>query len=706
MINKINTIRTVADKLTSHLFMEGKTKITKPGAIIPGAVAVSGVAITLETKDNSAKLTVQKGNTEIQTANFNYKETENGYELVSAKSSYFYDDKDNKEFRRNDFIIRPEREENNEYSINYANAPMRKTTRKYIDKINSSMAQVAGYQSDKKDYDPQESHTYGKKSLQRDIPALLKFLDIVAPNSEFTLKMKDKLKKDNKTSLIAFEVNGTENGNEIVRGFMSASGDSISYHIDTKDMTLVGEQSPNRNMSRAYLKPEKIETVNEEVKEETSNNETTDDISENESTTQTDTTQNPQVKEEEKAGTPNIEVEQTTNDKPSSQTATNEKKKNEIDEDGKAEATIEVSEGEQKKQVSSNGKNKVYPIEYYINLVFETAVNQDIPTRKKAELYKQVLAQAFVDGYDKSDLENILSGNGLNPVSKYCKKQYVEAGIALAEKGGIQIPAKTLDIKLKELQRIKTKIEDEDLSRCVQNMIHDCVNIQDTTIKEDFVDKALNILNDNSSETFIPDLLLFIKEFSQINDDMKLHYEIYEEIVSDKKVQTLKSLIEQMINNVSDSHHHEKRGEFLTQLYTANDLKALEQLKNQVQTLLSEKPSKSKKEESPQKEPKIQLSKKSLTNTNRKLVNKLLECKSPSDISLTYNEMRNLVLDIGFEESTVKGSHHKFIPPIDIFFNGEKQSYITISSNGKKIQNPAQIDDLINICRQYYGDEK
>ena len=277
MSNRINTLRTAANKLSSHLCTEGKTKITKPGAIIPGALAVTSALITLETKDNNANLVVEKDGAEIQRAIFNYNETPNGYELGSAMSAYCYDDKDSKEFSQNNYLIEPEQETIYEYYINYQNAPKNETTKTCIDKINSAVAQVIGYKSNKTDYDPQEIHTYGEKSLKRDLPALLKILDVIAPNAEFTLNIKDKLKNDNKTSLFAFEANNE--GKEIVKGFMSTDGDSISYHIDTNEMTIIGEQSNNKNMSRTYMKPITTTKIQNESKKQENKEEKINEVS-------------------------------------------------------------------------------------------------------------------------------------------------------------------------------------------------------------------------------------------------------------------------------------------------------------------------------------------------------------------------------------------------------------------------------------------
>ena len=680
MINKINTLRTVADKLTSHLILEGKTKITKPGAIIPGAVATAGITVILETKDNNANLIVKKGNNEIQQAIFNYDETPNGYKLASATSSYYYDDKDKNEIQQNHYLVEPKEEKVYEYSVNYANAPIKSTTESYIKKINSAIAKATGYKSNKTVYDQQESHTYGKKSLQRDIPALLKILDIIAPNTDFTLKMKDKLKKDNKTSLVAFEASNSENKNEIVRGFMSTDGDTVSYRLNTEDMIIIGEQSDNKNISKTYLKPEKNTT-------EQPINKSTQNTAQNKITT---SEQVPKTKTTARKTKTKTDNPKTTENKPSVQTTVAEKQKNEVKTDIKIQTT-------------DNNSNHIYPVEYYINLIFETATNENKTRGEKAKIYKETLALAYSDGYNKSELENILLGNGLLEFSNYCKKVYVEAGIELAEKSNLKVIAvETLEHKLKKLQKTKIDTGDEDIDRCLQNMINECVNIQDDAIKEAFVDKTLNLLKNNLSKNFRFDLLLFIQESSNINDDLKLHYEIYEEIVNDKKIKGLKKQIEQMINNVNETYH-EQRDDFLTQLYIAKDIKDLELLQNKVQKLLNEQFSLQKTNDSTPTKQQKKLLLTSLSGTNQKIVRKLLTCKSPSDISLAFNEIRNLLLDIGFTESNVRGTHYKFIPPSDIFFNGIKQPFLTVAYQKNKSTNPAQIDDLIQICKQYYG---
>ena len=671
MINKINTLRTVANNLTSHLFMEGKTKIKKPSVIIPGALALAGTVVTLETKDNSASLTVQKDNNEIQRADFNYNETPDGYELVSATSSYFYDDKENKEIQQKEYLIEPKHEKSVERSINYINAPMRETTRTYIDNINSSIAQTVGYKSDKTDYDPQESHTYGKKSLQRDIPALLKVLDIIAPNAEFTLKMKDKLKKDNKTSLVAFEASNTENGNEIVRGFMSANGDSVSYRINTKDMIIIGEQSSDKDLSRAYLKPEEVVTEQKNAKE--------------------------------KAAKKEKNKETTKNDSDKKAKISTGKSKKQVTNEVKQEAPKTDSTSGQPVQTTSDEAKHVRSKEYYIHLIFDTALNDKILRTEKTKIYKETLALAYLDGYSKSDLEDIMSGMGNHVFSKYCKKTYIEAGIKLANEGNIQKPVQTLDDKIEELKKIKINTEDEDLNNCVQGMIREITKIKDETVKAALVDKALNILKNSSSTNFESGLLSFVREAAQVNDDLKFHYEIYTEIINERQVQALKLQIEKMINNIPDTTHHKERNGFLTQLYVSQDLKELLQLQKEVQDFLNKQISLSELGEASKQAQPQKLSIEALSKTNKKLVMDLLKCKSPRDMTLTFEEIENLLEDIGFKESNVKGTHHKFIPPMDIFFNGVKQSFITVTAVGSKKQNPGQIDDLISICRQYYG---
>ena len=696
MINKINTLRTVANNLSSHIFMEGKTVIKKPGAIIPGAVTVAGVVVTIETKDNNANLIVQKDNKEIQNAAFNYNETPDGYELISARSSYFYDDKDNKEIRQNHYLIEPETEKAQEYSVKYTNAPVKENLRTYIDQINSSVAQAAGYKSNKTEYDSQESHTYGKKSLQRDIPALLKLLDVIAPNAEFTLKMKDKLKKDNKTSLVAFEVNSTENGKEIVKGFMSANGDSVSYHIDTEDMTIIGEQTLNKDSSRTYLKPEQtVPDVKVDVTPKGKNEKGTGEK------TQANNDKAGKIK-------PEAEAEKEKDSKQPAKTVTTEKAKKGIKKDENQETTEKAAATVE--PVATTNSTHAHSIEYYTNLIREAAADKS-SRGEKAKKYKKILSMAYLDGFNKTELENILLADGLPSFSYYCKKTYVEGGIELAKSGETeQVQVNTSENKIKELQNITIETEDEDINRCIHNMINDCINIQDAEVKENFVDKALSILKNNSSKDIKADLLLFMQESAQINDDLRLHYEIYEEFVDNKKTAALKSHIEQMINNISDADYPEKRGEFLTQLYVAKNRNELETLKSEVQKLLDEQFTKKETKETPSKKlPKKQSKKlliESLSGANQKLVKKLLACRSPKNMSLSFDEIVNLLEDIGFEESNVSGTHHKFRPPLEIYFNGEKQSFITVAYQKTKAPNPAQIDDLINVCKQYYGKEK
>ena len=670
MINKIGTLRETAKNLTSHLIMEGKTKIKKPNAIIPGAVAATGVVMTLETKDNNAILSVQKDNKEIQKATFDYKETPDGYELVSAMSAYFYDDKEKKEVQQIHYLVEPELEKSFEHSINYAEAPIKKTTKDNIKKINASVAQVSGYKSVKSDYDPQESHTYGKKSLKRDVPALLKLLDVIAPKAEFTLKLKDKLKKDNKTSLIAFEASDTKDGNAIVKGFMSANGDSVSYRINTDDMIIIGEQSSDKDLSRAYLKPqgnaveqnEKAETSENEAKKEV-NNETTASI-ENESTAQT--TQAAKTGEEEN-------VSDTTNESA----------------DIKQEVPKDISR-----------TNRIYPAEHYKNLIIEAATNKKLPTRAKAENYKNTLALAYLDGYDESELEKILLADGACEFSYYCRKTYVTSAIVLAKKGSIQLPVKTLNDKVKELKSIKIETEDEDLKICILNMIKEITKIKDEKIKEIHTDRALNSLKNNSQENFQPDLLLFAQEFSNINDDLKLHYEIYIEAVNNVKVNELKFQIKRMIDNIPNTNH-EKRNIFLTRLYT-NELSELKQLQKEIQELLNDNHIQQNVISPHQSNGTQKLLLEDLSRNNKKLVKRMLNARSPREVSLSFNEARNLLLDMGFVEMNVSGSHYKFLPPRDIYFNGEKQPFFTLTYANSKSFKAATVDDIINVCKQYY----
>ena len=670
MINKINTLRIVAGNLTSHLFMEGKTKIKKPGLIIPGAIAAAGTVLTLETKDNNANLTVEKDNKEIQRAEFSYEETSKGYELVSAVSTYFYDDKDNKEIRQNHYVIDPEQEKVYEHSINYTSAPIEKSTRTYIDNINSAVAQTAGYKSTVNDYDALEYHTYGKKSLKRDIPVLLKILDVIAPNADFTIKMKEKLKKDNKTSLVAFEANDIGSGNKIVRGFMSANGDSVSYHIDTENMTIVGEQGSDKDVSRAYLKsgikdivPE--ETIKDEIKE---NNDSPNTVEGRKSVK----TKTEQKKSQKKLNTKAAKPKEKT------------------------EPASPVISAEQ-----TDADNHVYTLKYYKDLITKANKDKKCTRTEKVDIYKKVLADAYVDGYSKSDLENkILEG-----FSYYCKKTYVEAAIALLECNDVKPAAEeTLDDKINILKNATFDIDDEALKICILSMFNDIAGIQDLTEKESCVNAAFSLLRRTPSENLTSDLLSFIKESSNINDDFKLHYEIYEEAVNNKKIDSLRTKVGQMINNISDSLYHEKRDDFLSKLYLAKDINDLVSLRNEVQELLFEQTTKPKDETFQQeKEQTKRPSIDALSSSNQKLVDRLLKCTSPRNITLTFEEASNLLKNIGFVETNVSGTHHKFVPPFEIVIDGRKQSFITISSHGVKTSNPAMIEDLIHVCRQYYG---
>lgn len=757
MINKISTIRTVARNLTSHLFMEGKAKITKPSVLIPGAIAAAGTAITLLTKDNSANLVVQEGDTEIQRATFEYNETPDGYELVSARSSYFYDDKENKEIEQNHYLVGPEQEKIYEYSVNYAEAPVKETTREYVDKINASVAQASGYKSVKTDYDPQESHTYGKKSLQRDIPALLKLLDIIAPNAEFTLQMKDKLKKDNQTSLVAFRVNEKGDGKEIVKGFMSTSGDTVSYHIDTEDMTIIGEQSPDKNQSKTYLKPDrhvkvkpadiqeiaKTKLIQEPKKEVPAEPE----IAEVPVTAKSKPGTKPKYNDEElkeriqsflNEGKTQAQIAENLGFSKgyismlvkkfdivqAGKTTTAIKKetkpavKPEKTVEGKKEVTKTVSPKEnkvitkfvpQKEQtplVTVKKSGHVYPKEYYTDLILDAITDKKLITReKRIENYRKIIAIAYLDGYDLHELKEILPGVEDKGFSDESKKDHIKGGIELVRKGVVkEIPAMTLDYKIKELKIYKIDIDDEALANCIKNMINEIIKMKDVTVKEALVDKALSVLKDSSSKGFQSKLIAFAQETCTVNDNFKLHYEIYEEAIYDAKAETLKSQIEQMINNISDADNHEKRDEFLTKLYTTKELKELEQLQKEVQILLNGQLSQQITEKLTSEEQPIQLYVESLSSKNQDLVKKLLKCKSAQKVSLSFNEAKNLLSDIGFKETSVRGSHHTFEAPMEIIIKGRKQSIITIVSNGsKKDLEPAGIGDIISICKQYYG---
>jgi hypothetical protein len=140
-------------------------------------------------------------------------------------------------------------------------------------------------------------------------------------------------------------------------------------------------------------------------------------------------------------------------------------------------------------------------------------------------------------------------------------------------------------------------------------------------------------------------------------------------------------------------------------LYVAESLDELKQLQTDIQDFSKQQLSLQNIQKTPEGNEK-KLSIKSLSGSNQKIVRKLLRCKSPSDMSLGFSEIRNLLLDIGFVESNVKGTHHKFVPPVEIFFNGIKQPFITVAYQRIKTNNPAQIDDLINVCKQYYGNEE
>ena len=715
MTNNIDTLRIVGNNLTPHLIMEGKTKITKPQAIIPGAEPTEGIAVTLETKDNNANIIIQKGDSEIQRAIFNYDETPNGYELVSATSTYFNEDKNSKEIRQNHYLIEPEGEKAYEHYINYANGPLKANTNAYIRKINSSFAQAVGYKSSKTDYDSQESHTYGKKSLQRDIPALLNVVDIIAPDSEITLRMKDKLKKDNKTSLVAFEVNNTVNGKEIARGFMSTDGDSVSYHINTEDMVIIGEQSPNKDMSKAYLKQEKApdepkiaEKVVQEEKvapEEKVKKASPEEASLCQPTINAAATATsaPQRKKPGRKPKVKVIIEKTEEaKKPSSKSNTINPPKKVIKKDGKE---IKASAAEPKTQIVTNKENHVNSADYYTNLIFEAAISEEFQTIAKIDFYKRILAMAYMDGYVKPELESILLGNGLLNFSPDCQRMYVNDGIKLAKSGEIKRPVKTPDNKIKELKNSEIDIEDEELKMCFVGMVNEMAKAKDERVKEYFADQALTLLKDSSSKDLKSNLLSFVQKYSETSEELKFHYDIYLEAVNDTNTKNTKSHISQMINKIDDANHHDKRDEFLTRLYFAKEKQELESLQEEIQELLNVQYDLLDFEDVTDTEKPQKLSLDSLSSANQKIVRDLLNCKSPRKMSLTFNRARNLLLDMGFEEANVDGSHYKFIPPLDIFFNGEKQNFVTLTRQNEKTLKPAVIDDLINICKQYYDTE-
>lgn len=702
MSDNIETLRVVGNNLTPHLIMEGKTKIKKPQAVIPGATPDSDVNVILETKENKANLTVQKGNSEIQRATFDYDETPNGYKLVSAMSSYCQDDKVSKEFRQNHYLIEPEHEKSYEHYINYANAPLRDSTYDYINKINSSFATASGYKSSKTDYDSLESHTYGKKSLKRDIPALLKVVDVIAPDSEVTLKMKDKLKKDNKTSLVAFEVNDTTTGNGIARGFMSTDGDSVSYHIDTEKMVLIGEQSQDKDISKAYLKHEKAGDEQEIIKDGIKK-ELPDDTSVSKPVipVAADEVPSAPVKRRGRKPKPKVIVETPEGEKKIySEQVTESATKKEI----KKGRPVSVAKPEI--QIITNGENHVNSKEYYTDLLFEAAISEDIPKRAKIDIYKTTLATAYMDGYDKYDLYNIISGNGLLNFSKNCQETYVKDGISLAKTGTINRPVKSLESKIEDLKNAEINTDDWELKMCLLSMIGEVAKMEDRLFKESFADRTLSLLGNSESKNFKTDLLSFIQECSEENDDLKLHYEIYEETVNNKSVVDLRSHIMQMINNIDDANNYGKRDEYLTRLYGTADKQELKELQKEIQVLLNEQFDKSEVEEAPVLEEVRKLSIDDLSKANRKLVRDLLNCKSPRRMSMTFDSVCNLLKDIGFEEDNVNGTHHKFNAPIEIVLNGKKQSFVTVARGSEKTVSAAQIDDLINICKQLYGTEE
>ena len=256
MIKHIQILRQTGANLIPQLVREGKTNVNikKIGLIIPGAVAAAGTAVTLDTKDNNAQLEVFKDGVSVETAKFNYQDTLYGIELLSAESCENYNDTENKEMHCNHIKISPENATSSTSIINYSAAPLKDTTADKIQKLNSAIAQLKGYTSHKTEYDPEELHTYGNISLKRDLPALFKFLEIFAPDSKFIVKIKDKLKKDSATSLLAFEAKSAPNKQELAKGFISVHGDSVTYHVDTPEALLIGEFATNIGSSKAYLK--------------------------------------------------------------------------------------------------------------------------------------------------------------------------------------------------------------------------------------------------------------------------------------------------------------------------------------------------------------------------------------------------------------------------------------------------------------------
>ena len=433
---------------------------------------------------------------------------------------------------------------------------------------------------------------------------------------------------------------------------MSANGDSVSYHLDTNDLIIIGEQSQNKDMSRTYLKPE------ESLKTKKG------------------------LKTEKKGST-----------------------KKEIKGNNKQKSTNTVST-KNKSEITTHQSNSVYPKEYYKNLIVEAATNKNLLTRKKVDVYAKTLAMAYLDGYNKSELVNILTADGLLEFSSYCKRTYVQMGIALAEQGDIKSPVKSLDNKIKELENIKIDIDDEALKICVYNMINEIAKIKDDSNKEASVDKALNIIHNNSSNLSQADLLAFVQEFSKINDDFKLHYAIYEESVNNIKVQNLRSQIEQKINHISDTDNHEKRDKFLTQLYILKDLQELEQLQNEVQNLLDNQSLMPViAEELPIQESLKRPDINSLSKNNKELVKMLIRARARKT-SLSFNQVDNLLRDIGFvEKNGNDSSHHTYDAPFEIIIKGSRRPFLTLAGKGSRNVDVAAVADLINICKQYYGDD-
>lgn len=298
-MNYIPTIKQAAETISKHYLLGNMRAQIKPENLgklgILTASVIAGAKILLETEENKATINAEQGGKKQETV-FEY--NDNG--LQSAHSTYNYDDKEGKKLYKEIYDIQTNKETSDKAVINYANAPISESTQQNIDIINSTIAQMHGYKSFNTEYDSENLSQYGPKTTGKLMPAIYNLLNFLFPNSDIsksgTIRVKEKFNERTKTTIVGFE------GAELpLKGLVTVSGDTLTYHIDTPEMTVIGENQKGTTSSYvAHLKQTQNNQQKNIISEQPSENTTVATEQQNTTTTDMPATTSKRLSHEEK----------------------------------------------------------------------------------------------------------------------------------------------------------------------------------------------------------------------------------------------------------------------------------------------------------------------------------------------------------------------------------------------------------------------